>query len=85
MTNPGEITIKEVLLELKSDISGMKEVLNDVRTDVTAIRADLENTSESVQDHETRLRAVERAMWKAAGASAVLGASGGYFATMFLP
>lgn len=70
---------------MKSEISGMKEVLNDVRTDVTAIRSDLENTTKSVEDHETRLRAVEKMMWKAMGAAALLGTGGGYILTTFLP
>lgn len=58
-----EITLKEVY-----------DILVEVRTDVTSIKADLKNTSEDVQDHEARLRVVEKWIWGAAGAGAVGGA-----------
>jgi hypothetical protein len=58
-----EITLKEVY-----------DILVDVRNDVTSIKSELKNTSEDVKDHETRLRALEKWIWAAAGTGVVGGA-----------
>lgn len=69
-----EITLREVY-----------DILVEVRTDVTAIKKDLESNTNSVKDHEIRIRGLERAMWKAMGVASVIGASGGYMAMTFFP
>ena len=75
MTTPNaEITLKEVY-----------DILVDVRDDVTTIKKELENTSKDVDDHESRIRALERTIWKAAGGAAVLGAVGGWISKFLLP
>lgn len=73
-TYRAEITLREVY-----------DILVDVRQDVTAIKQDLDQTKNVSADHEVRLRGLEKSFWRAVGASSVLGASGGYLATLILP
>lgn len=61
---PAIITIREVydlVLEVRSEVALLKS---------TEIKAD-------VADHETRLRALERWIWRAGGIAAAIGAVGG--------
>ena len=62
-TANAEISLKEVY-----------EVLVEVRDDVTSIKKELENTTKDVDDHEARIRQMEKAQWRWAGAAAAVGA-----------
>jgi len=44
----------------------------EMREDLIALKA--ANVAKTVEDHETRIRALERLVWKAAGAAAAVGA-----------
>lgn len=74
MSVSAEITLKEVY-----------DILVDVRTDVTSIKRDLENNTTKVDDHEDRIRGLEKVIWKAMGVAAALGTGGGYLVSTFLP
>ena len=50
------------------------DIMVEVRTDVTQIKGTLESTNQKVNDHESRLRALEKWVWGAAGIGAVGGA-----------
>lgn len=60
MTPPAEISLREVY-----------DLLVAVRDDVTALKAS--GTAKAVADHEDRIRSLERKVWIAAGAAAVIG------------
>lgn len=62
MTPPAEISLREVY-----------DLLIIVRDDLTAIKAT--DTAKRVDDHETRLRAVEKWVWGAAGIGVIGGAA----------
>lgn len=51
-------------------------------TAVQGIASKLDGIPDKLSDHEARLRAVERAVWRAAGAATVLGAGAGYVASL---
>lgn len=59
------------------------DILVEVKSKVSSIERTLESNMQSVADHEARLRALEKVMWKAAGISAVLGTGGGYILSTF--
>lgn len=55
--------------------------LRSLNETVVRMDAKLDNLNQhgtDLNDHETRLRLVEQAVWRAAGAAAVLGAGGGF-------
>jgi len=65
---PAVITLREVydlVLEVRSEVALLK---------TTELKHD-------VEDHETRLRTVERWQWRAAGIAAAIGAAGGAVVT----
>jgi hypothetical protein len=60
------------------------EVYAEVRATGDAVRqlaAKLDGVPQQLSDHEMRLRALERLVWRAAGAGCVLGAGAGYAAS----
>jgi len=74
MTAPNEapaiITLREVydlVLEVRSEVALLK---------TTELKHD-------VEDHETRIRALERWIWRASGIAAAIGATGGYIFSQF--
>lgn len=71
---PAEITLREVF-----------DLLTEVRDDVQALKSSMTDVRGDVADHETRIRGLERAIWKAMGFAAAIGASGGWLASTFLP
>lgn len=60
------------------------DVLVEVRDDVTALKTSMDSTKTDVADHETRIRGLEKLVWKAAGAAAVVGSGGGWLVSTFL-
>ena len=65
---PAVITLREVydlVLEVRSEVTLLKS---------TELKSD-------VADHETRIRALERWIWRASGIAAAIGAAGGYIVT----
>ena len=71
MTPPAEISLREVY-----------DLLIIVRDDLTTMKAT--DTASRVDDHETRLRAVEKWIWGAAGIGAVGGAVLGQVVSVLL-
>lgn len=66
MTN-AEITLREVydlMVEVRDDVTSLKAVMTDTKTDVA--------------DHESRIRILEKLVWKVAGAATILGAVIGF-------
>jgi hypothetical protein len=55
----------------------MYKEMQATHTAVQQLAAKLDRLPGEVADHEARLRAVERAVWWAAGAAAVLGGAAG--------
>lgn len=52
----------DLLIELKTEIVGMRKDIQEMK----------ENTKETITDHESRLRFIERYMWLAIGALTIL-------------
>ncbi len=57
-------------------------LVNDVRVIVARMDAVLTTAVNGHDDHEARLRAIERKVWALAGASAAVGAGGGKLLTL---
>lgn len=58
----------------------VKITLHDIYGAVLGLQSDMvqiKNNSTTVTDHETRIRALERWIWRASGIAAALGAAGG--------
>lgn len=53
-------------------LDNMYQEIKGLRTDVTTMLANLANNTAIAQDHETRIRTLEKRVWIAAGAAAVL-------------
>lgn len=58
------------------------EKLDRIESSVSGIPEKLSTHDKRIEDHETRLRAVERRVWAALGAAAVLGGSAGAVASL---
>lgn len=61
--------------------------LRSLNETVVRMDAKLDNLNQhgtDINDHETRLRLVEQAVWRAAGAAAVLGAGGGFILQLLM-
>lgn len=54
-------------------------LLVETRDAVLNLSTKLDHLTDDSQDHESRIRTLERTVWKWAGAAAVLGSAGGYF------
>ena len=71
-----------------SKLEAVEKGLDALTAAVTSLTATVttQATSErkTLDDHETRLRAVERRMWMATGVAAFLGSGGAVLATRFL-
>lgn len=64
------------------DLGTLYSLVVETRDGVRDLSTKLDNLSDDSRDHETRLRALEKAIWKWAGAAAALGSAGGYFLPM---
>lgn len=69
-TNQPFFTIRDVVLEIRGDVKGLKEA-------VGTLSNSFEGVKDTQKDHETRIRSVEKKLWLLAGAGAATGAIGG--------
>ncbi|MER7179846.1 hypothetical protein ABT404_10240 [Streptomyces hyaluromycini] len=85
MTAPAEpsgvyISSARMYTELRSLSDGVTRV----ETKLDGIGRGLTDLSKDVADHESRLRTLEHAIWRAAGGAAVLGAGSGVLAQFLM-
>lgn len=65
----------------------VKITLHDIYGAVLGLQSDMaeiKGSSTTVSDHETRIRALERWIWRASGIAAAIGAAGGTALTQVL-
>jgi hypothetical protein len=67
------------LAEVKTSTAVLVERSTRAATDLDAFRQD---TTRDLTDHESRLRALEKAVWRASGVAAVVGAGVGVAASL---
>lgn len=79
-----KITTKEVWRDMQEFRNETREEASEVRQLLSKIDAKLdvalvsvEHSSKAVADHEARIRVIEKAVWRAAGAAAFLGGIAG--------
>jgi hypothetical protein len=53
-------------------------VVTETRDTVKGLESKLDNVSDTSKDHESRIRALEKVIWKAAGFACAIGAAGGW-------
>jgi hypothetical protein len=69
--------------QMYQELRSLSDGLTRVETKLDGIGQGLTDVGKDVADHESRIRALEHTMWRAAGGAAVLGAGAG-IAAQFL-
>lgn len=64
------------------EVRGLATTMTRVETKLDGLRDDNRDIRQDLADHESRLRTVEKALWRAAGAAAVVGAGVGIGASL---
>lgn len=84
-----KITTKEVWRDLqefrnetREEASEVRQILASIDNKLDVVAVTMTHATKSVEDHEHRIRAIERTVWRTAGAAAFLGASVGIFANL---
>jgi hypothetical protein len=84
-----KITTKEVWRDLtefrtetREEASEVRQILASIDNKLDVVTVTMTHATKSVDDHEHRIRAIERTVWRTAGAAAFLGASVGIAANL---
>jgi hypothetical protein len=84
-----KITTKEVWRDLtefrtetREEASEVRQILASIDNKLDVVTVTMTHATKSVDDHEHRIRAIERTVWRTAGAAAFLGASVGIFVNL---
>lgn len=75
-TMPGQAFVQITIGQVYSEVTGMRAEVRDLTTNVRT-------AFERVNDHETRIRTLERRMWMAIGMGTVASAVAGYTVTLY--
>lgn len=84
-----KITTKEVWRDLqefrnetRAEASEVREMLAKIDNKLDVVSLTMTHATKSVDDHEHRIRAIEKTVWRTAGAAAFVGASIGIVANL---
>jgi hypothetical protein len=66
------------------ELRALSDSLTRVETKLDTIGQGLSEVGKDVADHESRIRALEQTVWRAAGGAAVLGAAAGVIAQFLI-
>lgn len=70
--------------QMYQELRSLSDGVTRVETKLDTIGQALSDDSKDVADHESRIRALEHAIWRAAGGAAVLGAGAGIVAQFLM-
>jgi septal ring factor EnvC (AmiA/AmiB activator) len=68
--------------QMYQEMRSLHDVVTRVETKLDAFTTTAQNLGQDIADHESRLRILEKALWRAAGAAAVVGAGVGIGASL---
>lgn len=69
---------------LPSDVNSLNDTLTGIRVDLAEIKTLLASVTTRSEDHEARIRKLERALWMVAGAASAGGGTAGALITQVL-
>lgn len=79
-----KITTKEVWRDMqefrnehREEAAEVRQILSSIDKKLDVALVSVEHSSKAVDDHEARIRVIEKAIWRAAGAAAFLGGAAG--------
>lgn len=70
--------------QMYQELRSLSDGVTRVETKLDTIGQGLSEVGKDVADHESRIRALEHTIWRAAGGAAVLGAGGGIVAQFLM-
>ncbi|MEU9426227.1 hypothetical protein AB0D87_25870 [Streptomyces sp. NPDC048342] len=70
--------------QMYQELRSLSDSLTRVETKLDGIGQGLTDVGKDVADHESRLRALEKSVWRAAGGAAALGAGAGVLAQFLM-
>ena len=83
-----KITTKEVWRDLqvfrnenREEANEVRQILSSIDNKLDVVTVTMTHATKSVEDHETRIRVIERTMWRAVGAAAFLSGLAGIAAS----
>jgi hypothetical protein len=68
--------------QMYQEMRSLHDVVTRVETKIDGFTNQAQALGQDIADHETRLRVLEKTVWRAAGAAAVLGAGAGIVASL---
>ena len=75
--NSTGLSLRELVLEIREDVKRLNDKINQID------RTGSIGTREELNDHETRIRSLERSKWAFGGVGSAVGAAAGVLAGMF--
>jgi hypothetical protein len=70
--------------QMYQELRSLSDGVTRVETKLDTIGQGLTEVGKDVADHESRIRSLEHALWRASGAAAVIGAAGGVIAQFLM-
>lgn len=68
--------------QMYQEMRSLHDVVTRVETKLDAFTTQAQNLTSELADHESRLRILEKAVWRAAGAATIVGAGVGVAASL---
>lgn len=75
--------MQEFRREQQEENSVVREMLSTINSKLDVLTVTATHTSKTIDDHEGRLRVMEKLVWRAAGAAAFIGATAGILVSLF--
>lgn len=74
--------LQELRKEVAADAAIMRDMLSRIDGKLDLYSLGMNQASTSLDDHESRIRSMERTIWRSAGAAAMIGAAAGILASL---
>jgi predicted nucleic acid-binding Zn-ribbon protein len=84
MTTPHDPGVYISSSQMYQEMRSLHDALTRVETKIDSFSNDAKSLADKHADHESRIRALEQTVWRAAGGAAVLGAGAGIVAQFLM-
>lgn len=74
--------LQEFRTETRKEAGEVRELLSSIDNKLDVVTISLTHATKAVDDHEHRIRAIEKTVWRTAGAAAFIGAAIGIVANL---
>lgn len=85
-----KVTTKEVWRDMQAfrreaqeENATIREMLSTINNKLDVLTVTATHSSKTIDDHEVRLRLIEKLVWRAAGVAAFIGATAGILVSLF--